>query len=566
LEAPVPVHPSDHYVPLADSDRVPRAGATALGPANPAERLSVTVYVRRDPKSKLTDDLVASALVPPADRPRVDRAAVARSTAAAPSDIAAVTKFARASGLEVVSSDANARSVQLAGTVAQLSAAFRVSLARYGYRDTQDRARTYRGRVGAVYIPRTLEGIVTAVLGMDNRPVGETLLARRYPKAPLTAATDPTKRYPGTFFPTTLGTLYDYPPGTDGTGECIAVLAFNGQTPPGTPSGGYQIDALRAYFTELELPMPSIENVVVHGPGNEPGEDITAEPHSMDTTGEIMLDLCTVGALAPGAKIVVYFSVFTEQGWAGVMSAIANDTTHKPSVISCSYGNPEDAAGTVWTRGAITATDAAFADAVRAQVTILCASGDDGSRDQAGDFRAHADFPASSPHVLGVGGTRLTATGSTIISETVWDDGPGSRTGGGVSRLFPVPSWQAGAGVPVNVNPPHNPGRGVPDVAAVGDPRTGVLIISVDGKTIYPVGGTSAAAPQWAALTARLNQALDAPVGFLNPILYTRLATGVLHDITQGDNGAYAAGPGWDACTGLGSPDGAALLKGLQEP
>jgi kumamolisin len=343
------------------------------------------------------------------------------------------------------------------------------------------------------------------------------------------------------------------------------VLAFNGETPPGTPSGGYQIDALEAYFTRLGLPMPDIENVVVHGPGNEPGEDITAGPESMDSTGEIMLDVCTVGALAPGAKIVVYFSVFTEQGWADVISTIANDTTHKPTVISCSYGNPEDAHNSAWTRGAIKTTDAAFADADRAQITICCASGDDGSRDQAQDFRAHADFPASSPHVLGVGGTRLVATGSTITSETVWDDGPGSRTGGGVSRLFPVPSWQINAGVPVSVNPPHNPGRGVPDVAAVGDPRTGVLIISVDGKTIYPVGGTSAAAPQWAALIARLNQGLGVPVGFLNPLLYSQLATGVLHDITQGDNGAYAAGPGWDACTGLGSPDGEALLKGLQD-
>jgi kumamolisin len=149
----------------------------------------------------------------------------------------------------------------------------------------------------------------------------------------------------------------------------------------------------------------------------------------------------------------------------------------------------------------------------------------------------------------------------------VWNDGRGGATGGGVSDAFDLPSWQQGAGVPASVNPGGRVGRGVPDVAGDADPRTGYQV-EIDGQQAT-IGGTSAVAPLWAGLLALVNQSLGSPVGYLNPLLYGRLAgTGAFRDITSGDNSVggttgYAAGAGWDACTGLGSPDGQALLAAL---
>ena len=165
--------------------------------------------------------------------------------------------------------------------------------------------------------------------------------------------------------------------------------------------------------------------------------------------------------------------------------------------------------------------------------------------------------------MLGCGGTRVIAANGVVTRESVWNDGPSSATGGGVSRLFALPTYQNGANVPPSANPGHQIGRGVPDVGGIADPETGVLVMAPDGN-VSSIGGTSATAPLWAGLIARLNQLLDKRIGFVNPILYKNLSSGVLRDITEGDNGAYRAGTGWDACTGIGSPNGTRILTALQ--
>lgn len=132
-----------------------------------------------------------------------------------------------------------------------------------------------------------------------------------------------------------------------------------------------------------------------------------------------------------------------------------------------------------------------------------------------------------------------------------------------MSAVFTKPAYQNTANVPPSANPPHHLGRGVPDVAAVADPVTGVVVMRIDGKHLEPIGGTSAAAPLWAALVARLNEGLKARCGFLNPLLYGRFSNAVLRDITVGNNGAYAASVGWDPCTGLGTPHGDQLFGAL---
>jgi kumamolisin len=293
-----------------------------------------------------------------------------------------------------------------------------------------------------------------------------------------------------------------------------------------------------------------VSSVSVDGAANAP----TGDPNSAD--GEVALDIEVAGALAPGAKIVAYFGPNTDQGFLDAITTAIHDTTNAPSIVSISWGGPES----TWTAQALSSFDAAFADAATLGITVCVAAGDNGSSDGVTDGEAHVDFPASSPHVLACGGTSLAASGATIESETVWNDGSqGGATGGGISGTFGLPAWQQNAGVPPSVNPGAPVGRGVPDVAGNADPQTGYVTL-VDGQSGV-IGGTSAVAPLWAALTALLNEQSGASLGFLNAQLYAQTTS--LNDITVGNNGAYSAGPGWDACTGLGSPNGTLLAASL---
>jgi kumamolisin len=204
-----------------------------------------------------------------------------------------------------------------------------------------------------------------------------------------------------------------------------------------------------------------------------------------------------------------------------------------------------------------------FTEAAALGVTVTVAAGDHGSTDGVEDRHQHVDFPASAPHALACGGTSLQAQGAAIVSETVWNDGGLAKdaTGGGVSIEFEAPAYQPDAQATPNVDT-GKPGRGVPDVAGDADLNTGYKILA-HGEEM-PVGGTSAVAPLWAALVARFNQSLGKSVGFLQPQIYSLPQASVFHEITETDNGKYKAHAGWNACTGLGSPKGAALLQALQ--
>jgi kumamolisin len=251
----------------------------------------------------------------------------------------------------------------------------------------------------------------------------------------------------------------------------------------------------------------------------------------------------------------VYFTPNTDQGFIDAISTAVHDTTNKPSVISISWGGPES----TWTQQSMTALDAACQSAAALGITITVAAGDDGSSDGVTDGANHVDFPASSPHVLACGGTKLVGSGTTISSEVVWNETAAHEgaTGGGVSNVFPLPSWQANSNVPAPAQ--TGGGRGVPDVAGDADPTTG-YDVRVDGQTTV-IGGTSAVAPLWAGLIALNNAQNKTTAGFLQPTIYAAKARSCFRDITAGSNGAFAAGPGWDACSGLGSPIGSALIS-----
>jgi kumamolisin len=338
------------------------------------------------------------------------------------------------------------------------------------------------------------------------------------------------------YTPLELAEFYGFPPGADGTGETIALIELG---------GGYAASDLTAYFQSLNIAAPSVTSVGVDGAANAP----TGDANSAD--GEVELDVEVAGALANGARIVAYFAPNTDQGFLDAITTVIHDTANHPSVISISWGSAESE----WTQQAMSSMDAAFADAAMLGITVCVAAGDGGSADGVTDGKAHVDFPASSPHVLACGGTTLKASGTVIASETVWNDAGDGATGGGISDVFALPSWQNGANVPPSSNPGGRIGRGVPDVAGDADAATGYAV-RVDGASTV-IGGTSAVAPLWAALIARLNQRASKPLGLINPIIYANPKA--LRDITSGSNGAYAARSGWDACTGLGSPNGPQL-------
>jgi kumamolisin len=338
--------------------------------------------------------------------------------------------------------------------------------------------------------------------------------------------------------------LYNFPAGLTGKGQTIAIIELG---------GGYKTSDLQTYFSGLGVPEPKVTSFSVDGGKNSPGQD---------ADGEVMLDIEVASSIAYGANIVVYFAPNTDQGFVNAITDAVHDMTNKPSIISISWGAPEDS----WTQQSLTAMNAALQDAAMLGVTVTVACGDNGSSDGQNDGKLHTDFPACSPYSLACGGTTLAGSGDTISSETVWNEIANNEgaTGGGVSATFPLPSYQNSAGVPKQPQTGFA-GRGTPDVAGDADPSTGYQI-RVDGQN-QVVGGTSAVAPLWAALAALLNEKLGTPVGFLNPKLYTLNEAG-FRDITSGTNddgglGYYSAGTGWDACTGLGSPDGTALLSAL---
>jgi kumamolisin len=490
--------------------------------------------LRRRPTSKVPSTL--EALAARRERKYLNRSEFAAEHGADADDIAKIEKFARDNKLVVVQADPARRMVLLSGRVADFSKAFEVKLEHYAYPDG-----TYRGRTGAIQIPADLADVVTAVLGLDDRPQAKPRFQRLSSQA---GATLSSHAQTTSYTPDQVAKMYDFPAGVDGQGQCIALIELG---------GGFKPADLRTYFKNHGLPVPKVSSVLVDGAHNQP----TGDPGGPD--GEVMLDIEVAGAVAPKANVVVYFAPNTDQGFLDALTKAIHDNTNKPSVISISWGGPESN----WTAQAMQAFDQALQDAAALGVTVCCAAGDNGSGDGVSDGLDHVDFPASRPYALACGGTRLVGTGSTISSEVVWNDDPiTSATGGGVSDFFDLPSYQQNAQVPPSGNPGAHKGRGVPDVAGNADPETG-YVVRVDG-TDTVIGGTSAVAPLWAGLIALINQRKGSPVGFINPTAYGPASSnGGFHDITSGDNGGYRAGPGWDACTGWGSPDGTKLANAL---
>jgi kumamolisin len=497
---------------LPGSEKAPLAATTAAASARAGGTLTVSVIVRRK------QALRATRLGPV----RLTRAQYRSQHGADPAAVRMVRAFAQEAGLTLAPPSTGERTLKLTGSVAAMQKAFGVSLSQKVL-DGQ----TYRVREGGIYLPAEMVGPVEAVLGLDNRPQARTHYRIRNAAA-------------GTSYtPVQVAQLYQFPAGATAQGQTIGIIELG---------GGYRTADLTTYFKGLGQKAPQVTAVSVDKGKNTPGTADGAD-------GEVMLDIEVSAAVAPGANVVVYFAPNTDQGFIDAVTTAVHDATNHPSVISISWGGPESS----WTAQATSALDAACQSAAALGITVTVACGDNGSTD--GGTGNNVDFPASSPHVLACGGTTLIGSGSSITSEVVWNELASSEgaTGGGVSNIFALPSWQAKANVPAPAG--SSGGRGVPDVSGDADPTTGYQV-RVDGQNMV-IGGTSAVAPLWAGLIALSNQQNGANAGFIQPAIYAAKAAKAFNDVVTGNNGAFSAGPGWDACTGLGSPVGTKLIAVL---
>jgi kumamolisin len=519
------------------------AGAVAVGRVNPHSTIEVTLKVRRK-----------KALPALNGRPKkiMTREDLAKTYGANETDIKKVVESFEKFGLRCKVSNAATRTVDLIGTVKDMEEAFLVTLFNYTHRDGN-----YRGRVGNLHVPIELKDLVEGVFGLDNRRVARR---RRTPMAHNTASHALTAVPSSWYKPSELAVHYSFPDG-DGTDQCVAVLEFG---------GGYFESDLNEFCQLVGIAEPIVNPISVDG---------TATNSRDGSEGEVMLDIEVIAGVCPKATIAVYFAQFTERGWIQSIDAVTQDKVNNPSVVSVSWGYAEDAL--IWTNQAMTQINSTLQEAAHLGITVCVAAGDDGSSDGIKDGHAHTDFPSSSPYVISVGGTTIPVKGGTQ-TDIVWFEGDGLRqdnggsTGGGVSAYLPRPTWQSGININ-SVNPGAIAGRIIPDISANADWNASPYLLVVDGGA-QPNGGTSAATPLVAALFVLINQSMQPKrVGYVTPLFYGKTAAGdsivgavTCTEVVSGNNntatvGGYAAGPGYNAASGWGTPNGQAMIAAFKQ-
>jgi kumamolisin len=530
---------------------VPLHGEKKIGRTARDSELQVTLVLRR--KRELPELHVALGSKPPGQRQHLTRAALAREHGTMQDDIALIERFAHEHHLEVCEVAAQHRAVVLGGKAAAMERAFGVDLI-----ELEHVRGNYRAASGTPSVPHELNEIVQSVLGLNTRPCATRRRVHHQDTIkPFWAAHE-------------LADAYGFPKNISAKKQSIGLIELG---------GGYHVEDLQKFFSGLGIAMPTIRSVSVDGVENSPApanhirqfldvaegkrkiSEVPADVLSAaQCTVEVTMDIELAAALAPGAEIVVYMAPNTEQGIFNAVSKALGGKEKLPCAISLSWGEPEIGVSEAY----LHCVDEVLRDAAMLGVTVCASSGDTGAMNDSPDGKPAVSFPASSPHVLSCGGSTVErANGS--LQESAWNctlHGIHGATGGGVSRKFETPRWQKGHAVPLG--PTGNEGRGVPDVAGPADPHCGCAIIV--GGECCSSAGTSAVAPIWAALVACINTELNARCGFITPLLYKLSESNPkpMREITKGNNGFYHAGPGWNACTGLGSPIGERLVEALR--
>lgn len=435
-------------------------------------------------------------------RAYAERAALAEATAAGESAIDELQTYCARYGIEVL--ERHWRSLVLRAPLDRSIEAFGASVAIFeepgGYR--------FRHREGALHAPAEIAAILHGVFGFQQWPRSQRLESLQRKQMPLRAAE--------------VAERYRFPQ-AGGRGQTIAILQLGGEFREGDFTECMQAQSITAQ-------QPHVKRV-----------DNASLAHDRETMKdfEAALDVQIAAALAPDARIVLYQAPDNERGVLDALRAAVFDEEMRSSVISISYGWPEP----LWTPAALDILSDLFVAAALLGITVFCSSGDHGAELQL-DRKPHVVAPASIPFAHAAGATQIQSGNS----EVAWEN-----TGGGFSEHFQPPEWQSRARE-VAAALDVTPGRGVPDIAAQESPG---YLVYLDG-TELAAGGTSAVAPMWAALAARLNERLEKPIGFFAPLLYSANPQ-PLQPVVSGSNGVYNAQEGWNPCTGLGCPDGIAL-------
>ena len=461
------------------------------------------------------------------------------------------------------------------GSVSKVEQVFKVSINDY----LLPGGRMFYSNATVPVFPSSLAPLIVSVSGLDNANLFShpPIPAKKTPPIKPKASNCPVAGQSGgsqvAYIPSQFAKAYNYDglhsSGLQGQGQTVGVFELD----------GYSLSDIQTYTQCFGGGSVPIQNVTLDGFNGQPGAGAI----------EVELDIEMIISQAPNlAKLLVYEAPNTTQGYNDEFARIVQDRT---PVISVSWGDCEKNMG----QQEVSQENQFFQQAAAQGQGILVAAGDSGSSGcfqltgGGFDFSLNADDPAAQPYVTGVGGTNLTLkSDNSYQSETVWNGGLlGGAGGGGLSQFWKQPSWQTGPGVQ---NQYSNGMREVPDVSLDADPATGYPVYCTAGSNCtgggvtggssgwLTVGGTSAAAPMWAAMVALANQqaakAGKSTLGFLNPAFY-KIASGSnygrdFHDITATGNndegfngGAYPVTQDYDMATGWGSFDATVLAADL---
>jgi hypothetical protein len=589
----------ENYRPLDGSERPRPATHQFIGPADAAKVIGVTLVIRPRPGSQPLPDLDHWQATPPGQRRFLSPAEYTQAYGAAQADLDAVAVFAAAHGLTVLDSHIGRRSVTLKGTVTQLNEAFGITLNHYqGPRPAaaphtragaaaapvEAGTQTYHGYEDAVHLPSELIGVVLAVIGLDNRSLGDAGGSSGDPPSSQQLAVP------------TIAQYYNFP-NTGAADQTIGVIAPS--DPPGVTnrrlSGYLSNDILHLYFPNLTdssyRTAPTLHDIGLTVGTNAYTNNTGSVTSSNNFALEVTQDISTSSTIAQGATVNVYFTELTEQGLIVCLNRILlPEGEIQPTVVTCSFNfyGSDSSIGSVSSPGSPAAVmSTLFQQLAALGINVFIISQDKGSNDGITDGSTHVNYPGSDPWVTCVGGTVVgnVQNGPPLkFEEWVWSNvssssavgGFAGASGGGASATFPVPGYQTAADITqiTDSNGNTSSNRFIPDIA--GMVAYGGSNNSSPNDWFYINGsksnfvGTSCATPLFAGLIAVLRSAFGVELGFLNPTLY-QLGNSVCNDVTHGNNDPadgsnapyYTAGPGWDACAGWGSIDGTKLLNSI---
>ena len=535
-------------VPAADATTSPASAAADLGPTAADEQVQFTVSLNLRDEQGLADFLEGvSDAGSPDFRQFLSAAEFGERFGLGSAAIGRVVAWLESTGLSAEAMPQRT-SIAVSGAAEGVNRLLGVTLVDWL---TATGAR-YHQPAGEPLVPADLRDEVAAVLGLDTEPVlrpafGGPILADGVPV--------------GGLRPNTVARAYEIEPlhatGFDGAGQTVAIISFDTFTPSDVE-----------LFDQREgIDAPPVEIVRLRNAAEEPGPG----------TGEVALDIQVIRGIAPQAQIINYEGPNTANGFAALVARIVADG--RAEIVSISWGLCEKYS----LDSALRAEEREFAAAFAAGLSVFVASGDDGafgcrrvaiSQDPfERDLSRDVMWPSTSVSTIGVGGTFLSIReDGTYLDEAGWEEPlSGGGGGGGLSTVARRPSWQQGLGVD---NSDSNGMRQVPDVAGPSDPSSGFFVVYTEpgqGLVNGQIGGTSAAAPFWAAsmiLTRQMAAAegLDS-LGALGPTLYgiaaEQTSGAVFHDVIRGGNLLHEAGPGWDYSTGLGTPRVAPLARAI---